>query len=154
MAIKSLRSGHGKASSGSERAGRRRAATRATQPPRAALPENLQEAIEAERRNLAKAESVLGCLSIALEYDDTESTRGPYYPDVAEVARDLVRHSIDGLDSLALERHLARDRVKDACELIADLRLERHEAASIGWKHCPALPPTLEARGTNSHPAQ
>jgi hypothetical protein len=78
-----------------------------------ALPESLHEAIEAERGNLAKAESVLGCLTIAMEYGDTDSTTGPYYPDVAQVARDLVRRSINALDSLTLQRRLAEDRVKE-----------------------------------------
>jgi hypothetical protein len=106
------------------------------------LPESLHEAIEAERSNLGKAESVLGCLSIALEYGDTESPLGPYYPDVAQVARDLVRRSINGLDSLELERHLARGRVKDG---EAELCPERENPACIVWKHCPALLPSPDA---------
>jgi hypothetical protein len=145
MVIKALRSERRKSPSGSERPSRR-AETRVSQPPRVPLPENLQEAIEAERGNLAKAESVLGCLTIALEYGDTESTSGPYFPDVAEVARDLVRRSINGLDSLELERHLARDRVKEVSELITELCAERDEWASTVWKQYPALPWLLEAR--------
>jgi hypothetical protein len=146
MAIKVLRSGHGEASSGSERPSRRGATKRASQPPRVTLPEKLQEAIEAERGNLSKAESVLGCLTIALEYGDTESTSGPYYSDVAEVARDLVRQSINGLDSLILERHLARDRVKDVSDLIAELCAKRGDWTATVWVHCPAPPWLLEAR--------
>jgi hypothetical protein len=86
-----------------------------------ALPESLHEAIETERGNLAKAESVLGCLTIAMEYADTDSATGPYYPDVAQVARDLVRQSINALDSLTLQRRLAQDRVKEGCVLPAAL---------------------------------
>ena len=84
-----------------------------------ALPESLHEAIEAERGNLAKAESVLGCLTIAMEYADNDPTTEPYYADVAQVARDLVRQSINALDSLTLQRRLAHDRVKEASMLPA-----------------------------------
>src|SRR5271169_6190079 len=75
------------------------------------IPEGLHEAIEAERGNLAKAESLLGCLVISMEYG-TDSATGPYYPDVAQIACDLVRQSINGLDSLTLQQHLLRNRVK------------------------------------------
>jgi hypothetical protein len=82
----------------------------------AALPERLREAIETERDNLAKAESLLGCLAISLEYQPNSAT-GPYYPDLAEMARGLVRQSINALDSLALERHLLRNKIKEEIEL-------------------------------------
>jgi hypothetical protein len=85
------------------------------------VPERLREAIETERDNLAKAESLLGCLAISMEYQPNSAT-GPYYPDVAEMARSLVRQSINALDSLALQRHLLRNRIKEEIELrIADL---------------------------------
>jgi hypothetical protein len=77
------------------------------------VPEGLHEAIEDERDNLSKAESVLGCLAIAMEYE-SDTVNGPYYPDVAQLARELVRQSINGLDSLELQRHLLRYKVKDA----------------------------------------
>jgi len=80
------------------------------------VPEGLHEAIEAERGNLAKAEAVLGCLAIAMEYE-TDSAAGPYYPDVALIARDIVRQSINGLDSLTLQRHLLRNKIKEDCDL-------------------------------------
>lgn len=76
------------------------------------VPEGLHEAIEAERGNLAKAESVLGCLAASMECE-TDPVTGPYYPDVAEVARELVRQSINRLDSLVLEKLLLRDKVKE-----------------------------------------
>ena len=78
-------------------------------------PAGLHEAIEAERGNLAKAESLLGCLMNSMEYD-MDSATAPYYPDVAQLARDLVRQSINGLDSLTLERHLSRNKVKEDTE--------------------------------------
>jgi hypothetical protein len=72
----------------------------------------LHDAIEGERDNLAKAESILGCLVCAMEYQ-SDGTNAPYYPDVAQVARELVRKSINGLDSLVLQRRLLRNRIKE-----------------------------------------
>jgi hypothetical protein len=80
------------------------------------VPEGLHEAIETERGNLSKAESVLGCLAIAMEYE-AESGDRPYYPDVAQLARDLVRQSINGLDSLVIQQRLLRNRVKESPDL-------------------------------------
>jgi hypothetical protein len=80
------------------------------------VPEGLHEAIETERDNLSKAESVLGCLAIAMEYE-TDSINGPYYPDVAQLARELVRQSINGLDSLVLQERLLRNKIKESPDL-------------------------------------
>jgi hypothetical protein len=79
---------------------------------RVALPASLHEAIEIERDNLAKAESLIGCLAISMECE-SQSATGPYYPDVAQIAREMVRRSINGLDSLALERVHLRNKVKE-----------------------------------------
>jgi hypothetical protein len=76
------------------------------------VPEGLHEAIETERGNLSKAESVLGCLAISMEYD-ADSAYKPYYPDVAQLARELVRQSINGLDSLVLQQRLLRNKIKE-----------------------------------------
>ena len=76
------------------------------------VPEGLHEAIETERGNLSKAESLLGCLAIAMEYE-TDTVKGPYYPDVAQLARELVKQSINGLDSVVLEQRLNRNKVKE-----------------------------------------
>jgi hypothetical protein len=81
-----------------------------------AVPDGLHDAIEAERGNLAKAESVLGCMAISMEAE-ADLTTGPYYPDVAEVARDLIRKSINGLDSLTLQQYLLRNKIKEDTEL-------------------------------------
>jgi hypothetical protein len=75
-------------------------------------PAGLHEAIETERGNLSKAESLLGCLVISMEYE-AEPMNGPYYPDVAQLARDLVRQSINALDSLVLQKHLLRNKIKE-----------------------------------------
>jgi hypothetical protein len=79
------------------------------------VPEGLHDAIETERGNLCKAESVLGCLAIAMEYE-TDSANGPHYPDVAELARELVRQSINGLDSLVLQQRLLRNKIKESSD--------------------------------------
>ena len=76
------------------------------------LPARLYEAIEAERANLAKAASLLACVSLALEHE-VDFVTGPYYPDLTGMAHDMVRRSIDGLDSLALQRAMLRDTVKE-----------------------------------------
>jgi hypothetical protein len=80
------------------------------------VPEGLHEAIELERGNLSKAEAVLGCLAIAMEYE-TDSVNGPYYPDVAQLARELVKQSINGLDSLVLQQRLMRNKIKESLVL-------------------------------------
>src|SRR5271156_5909495 len=53
------------------------------------LPEDLSEAIELERDNLSKAESVLACMAVSLKFD-TDPLQGPYYPAVVQVVRELV----------------------------------------------------------------
>lgn len=87
------------------------------------------QAIDAERGRLSKAESLLGCLAISMEHAD-DCPLGPHYPDVAEVACDLLRQSIDGLDSLRLERLLDRSRVKEGSEL---------PMTALGWSPAPAV---------------
>lgn len=56
----------------------------------------LFEAVEAERDNLGRATSVLGCLASALEHHDNPHS-GPYFPDVAEIALKMVADSMDKL---------------------------------------------------------
>ena len=80
------------------------------------VPEGLHDAIETERDNLSKAESVLGCLAIAMEYE-TDSVNGPYYPHVAQLAREMVRQSINSLDSHVLEQRLLRNKIKESPDL-------------------------------------
>jgi hypothetical protein len=77
------------------------------------VPEALHEAIENERSNLSRAEAVLGCLAISME-SQPDPVNGPYYPEVAQLARELVRQSINGLDSLALQKRLLRNKVKES----------------------------------------
>ena len=59
----------------------------------------LQDMIRAEMFNLEKAASVLRCLVLTM---DTRLVDGepPYYPDVVEVAGDLIERSLADLDVL------------------------------------------------------
>jgi len=66
------------------------------------------EIVEEERRQLMKADSLLGCTSIAMDYGDQDDPRGPYYPDVIDAVRSLVYSAINGLDSVQLSAKLTR----------------------------------------------
>ena len=76
------------------------------------VPEGLHEAIEAERDNLCKVESLLGCMVVSLEYKD-DPLDGPYFPAVAQLARELVARSIDGLDPGVLRQRLLRNKIEE-----------------------------------------
>lgn len=60
------------------------------------------EALEDERSRLMEAEAVLNCVLVAMDDDDGCNARGPYYPSVIGLARDLVNQSINQLDSVRL----------------------------------------------------
>jgi hypothetical protein len=102
---------------------------------RAASPKDAQlnltlKAIESERDNLSRAESLLRCLTIAMEHEGI-SHKGPYYPDVAEIAREMVRKSISALDPINLPSPL-RNKVKE--EFFAEA------AVPAGLLQAPLLP--------------
>jgi hypothetical protein len=78
------------------------------------IPAGLQEAIETERDNLSKAEALLACMVVSMEYQN-DPLAGPYYPAVAQIARELVERSINGLDSLVLRQRLLRNKVEEGC---------------------------------------
>lgn len=40
----------------------------------------------------------------------------PYYPDVARMARELVRQSINALDPINVQKRLQRNRIKEESE--------------------------------------
>jgi hypothetical protein len=84
---------------------------RPTRPSRARQLKLLLETVEQERANLSRAESLLECLRIAMEYE-SQTTTGPYYPDVAQIAHELVRKSVNALDSINLPGP-ARDKVRE-----------------------------------------
>ena len=96
---------------------------------RIAISDTLIDALQLERDNLAKAEALLACMVDSLERQPS-SAHGPYYPTVAQLARELIAHSIDGLDPFVLER-LVVNRVREeiglriSSQIYADLhRLE------------------------------
>jgi hypothetical protein len=75
------------------------------------LPDSLHEAIENERSTLLKAESILRCLTISLE-SEMDRADGPYYPDIAEMARELMHQAFNGLDSVNLRKCAMRGQTR------------------------------------------
>jgi hypothetical protein len=69
------------------------------------------KAIETERGNLSRAVSLLGCLTIAMEYGEM-SHKGPYYPDIVQMAQKMVSKSINALDPINLPSP-SRDKVRE-----------------------------------------
>jgi hypothetical protein len=72
---------------------------------------SLHDAIESERGRLLKAESIVRCLKISLE-SETSLIDGPYYPDIAEMARELIRQAFNGLDLVNLDNSVVRGRIQ------------------------------------------
>lgn len=60
----------------------------------------LRDMIQAELGNLGRLESVLSCLAHSMEYQSSDDQELPYYPDIAEVACDLLKRSLADLDVL------------------------------------------------------
>ena len=73
---------------------------------RCIMPNRLERAIDVERRRLSKAQSILGCLAVALETPTTPGSDGLDFRQVTEVVRDLVNSSIERLDSVNLSKVL------------------------------------------------
>lgn len=61
-----------------------------------------RRAFESEFSQLSKAKSVADCLLAALS-GDVSHVHGPYYPEVAEVIGDLLKESLQNLDSLLFD---------------------------------------------------
>ena len=57
----------------------------------------LEAAIEEERSRLMLADSVLGCLQIALDPEAIRLTPEPYFPEVLELAREFINKSVQQL---------------------------------------------------------
>jgi hypothetical protein len=76
---------------------------------RVRIPASLIDAIEIERDTLARAQSILRCLKISLESEDCRFD-GPYYPDIAGLASELLREASNGLDIVNLEKSVAGSR--------------------------------------------
>lgn len=78
----------------------------------APVPARLREAIETERDNLSKAEALLACMVVSMEYQNNPLD-GPYYPAVVQLARELVARSINGLDPFVLRQRLLRNKIEE-----------------------------------------
>jgi hypothetical protein len=66
----------------------------------------VKAAIDAERRNLQIAESVLGCLVTALDYSSgAEPKQPPDFADAARAVRHMLTAAIDRLDCVNLHRN-------------------------------------------------
>jgi hypothetical protein len=77
--------------------GRRKAAT--------LVPGRLRPFLASERDALVKAHSLLECIAHSMEYAEHPGL-GPYYPDVARLASDLIRQRTKNLDELLLDGRL------------------------------------------------
>jgi hypothetical protein len=76
----------------------------------------IRDVIEEDRAVLMRAESILQCARIAIEYQDNDDPRNPYYPDVlADIAR-MVSAVINNLDSPLLEQRIQQSNFKLDCE--------------------------------------
>ena len=79
----------------------------------AATCDEIQDAIEDERSRLMTAEALLHCIVIALNDHDGDAAHGPDYHTLVALARDLVRRSIDALDSMRLRPALPNRRAQE-----------------------------------------
>ena len=66
----------------------------------------LEAAIEEERSRLMLADSVLGCLQIALDPEAIKLTPEPYFPEVLELAREFINKSVRRLEYDEIRRLL------------------------------------------------
>jgi hypothetical protein len=64
----------------------------------------LRAFLESERDALVRADSLLKCIAQAMEC--ASAATGPYYPDVIEVAVDLLKRRAANLDDLLLDGRL------------------------------------------------
>jgi hypothetical protein len=72
------------------------------------VPARLREAIAAERENLGKVEALLSCMIDSLQQHDNPFDGSPYFPLVAQLARELVARIINELDPSVLQERLLR----------------------------------------------
>ena len=64
----------------------------------------LEEVLEEERTRLMLADSVLGCLQIALDPEAIRVTPEPYFPEVLELARQHINKSVRKLEYEEIRR--------------------------------------------------
>jgi hypothetical protein len=65
----------------------------------------LREFLDSEQGFLLKVESLLLCISTSMD-DSTHPSTGPYYPDVVELASEIVRRRARSFDELLLDGRL------------------------------------------------
>jgi hypothetical protein len=82
-------------------------------PALSSLPQQLEDAIEAERDRLMRAHTLLSCAALAMDAEDL-SFEGPHYLTVIEMSRDLVNQAINNLEPMTLES--AMQQVEDAVD--------------------------------------
>jgi hypothetical protein len=68
----------------------------------------LREFLQSEQGFLTKTESLLWCIAKSMD-DSSHPSTGPYYPDVVELAADLVKRRAVRLDELLLDGRIAAD---------------------------------------------
>jgi hypothetical protein len=73
--------------------------------PETPVPDRLRPFLESERDSLVKAQSLLECIAHSMEHAE-HPVLGPYYPDVAQLASDMIRQRIRNLDELLLDGRL------------------------------------------------
>jgi hypothetical protein len=64
----------------------------------------LEAAIEEERTRLMLADSVLGCLQIALDPEAIKVVPEPYFPEILELARQFINKSVRHLEYEEIRR--------------------------------------------------
>jgi hypothetical protein len=69
------------------------------------VPGRLRPFLGSERDSLVKAQSLLECIAHSMEHAE-HPVLGPYYPDVARLASDMIRQRIRNLDELLLDGRL------------------------------------------------
>jgi hypothetical protein len=68
----------------------------------------IEEALEEERTRLMLANSMLGCVQIALDPEAINVTPAVYFPEVLELARHLINTSVRRLEYEEIRRLLHR----------------------------------------------
>jgi len=68
----------------------------------------IEEALEEERTNLLLANSMLGCVQIALDPEAINVTPPVYFPELLELARQLINTSVRHLEYEEIRRLLHR----------------------------------------------
>lgn len=82
------------------------------------IPTPVEDLIEEERERLMRAHSVLDCVLVAMDDDDSMPTHGPHYPSLIEIARDMVNESIGQLDATNLQSAREKEEQDESGKLL------------------------------------